>query len=116
MIKEPCHLLEKSASELVRMAFSDSILEAAIGMASINSLIEVDEERCIELNAGDLIVKKGKDKKVVIVGHFPFINRLKGVSRELRVIEKNPVKAILRKKMPIFICLKPMSWSSQGLL
>ncbi|MEI7826415.1 MAG: DUF364 domain-containing protein [Euryarchaeota archaeon] len=90
MMKEPGRLLEKSASELVRMAFSDSILEAAIGMASINSLIEVDEERCVELNAGDLIVEKGKDKKVVIVGHFPFINRLKGVSRDLMVIEKNP--------------------------
>ncbi len=90
LIKEPGRLLEKNASELVRMSFSDSILEAAIGMASINSLIEVDEGRCIELNAGDLIAEKGKDKKVIIIGHFPFINRLRGVSRELRVIEKNP--------------------------
>jgi uncharacterized protein len=90
LIKEPGRLLEKSASELVRMSFSDSILEAAIGLASINSLIEVDEERCVELNAGDLIAEKGKDKKVVIIGHFPFINRLRDISRELRVIEKNP--------------------------
>ncbi|MGD0717887.1 MAG: DUF4213 domain-containing protein [Halobacteriota archaeon] len=39
LIKELGRLLEKSASELVQMSFSDSILEAAIGMASINSLI-----------------------------------------------------------------------------
>ena len=90
LIKEPGHLLEKSASELVMMSFSDSILEAAIGMAAINSLIEIDERRCIELNAGDLLAEKGKDKKVVIIGHFPFINRLRGISRELTVIEKNP--------------------------
>ena len=66
LIKEPGRLLEKSASELVQMSFSDSILEAAIGMASINSLIEVDEERCVELNVGDLLAEKGKDKKVVM--------------------------------------------------
>jgi uncharacterized protein len=58
------------------MSFSDSILEAAIGMASINSVIKVGEERCVELNAGDLLAEKGKDEKVVIVGHFPFINGL----------------------------------------
>jgi uncharacterized protein (DUF4213/DUF364 family) len=90
MIKEPGRLLEKSASELVRMSFSDSILEAAIGLASINSLIEVDEERCVELNAGDLIAENGRDKKVVIIGHFPFVDKLRHFSRELTVIEKNP--------------------------
>jgi uncharacterized protein len=90
LIKEPGSLLEKSTSELVGMSFSDSILEAAIGMASINSLIQVDEERCVDLNAGDLIAKKGRDKKVVIIGHFPFVDRLRNIARELRVVEKNP--------------------------
>jgi uncharacterized protein (DUF4213/DUF364 family) len=90
LVTTPGHLLEKSASELVHMSFSDSILEAAIGMASINSLIEVDERRCVELNAGDLLAQKGKNQKVVIVGHFPFVDRLRDLSKELKVIEKNP--------------------------
>jgi len=90
LIKEPGRLLEKSASGLVQMAFSDSILEAAIGLASINSLIEVDKERCVELNGGDLLVEKGKGKNVVIIGHFPFIDKLRGISSELTIIEKNP--------------------------
>ncbi len=90
LVEEPCRLLEKSVSELVAMSYSESILEAAIGMASINSLIEVDEKRCVELNAGDLIAEKGKDKKVVIIGHFPFVGRLRTIAKELRVIEKNP--------------------------
>jgi len=115
LIKEPGRLLEKSASGLVQMAFSDSILEAAIGLASINSLIEVDKERCVELNGGDLLVEKGKGKNVVIIGHFPFIDKLRGISSELTIIEKKiPVKEILRKKMPMFFCLRPMSWASQG--
>ena len=72
-VKEPGRLLEKSAPELARMAYSDNILEAAIGMAAINSLLEVNDEQCRELNAGELIAGKGKGKKVAIVGHFPFI-------------------------------------------
>ena len=90
LVKEPGLLLGKSALELARMAYSGSILEAAIGMAAINSLLEVDEERCDSLNAGDLIAEKGKGKKVAIVGHFPFIPKLREIVKELWVIEKNP--------------------------
>ena len=89
-VKEPGLLLGKSALELVRMAYSESILEATIGMATINSLLEIDEERCDSLNAGDLIAEKGKDKSVAIVGHFPFIPKLREIAKELWVIEKNP--------------------------
>ena len=89
-VKEPGLLLGKSALELVRMAYSESILEAAIGMATINSLLEIDEERCDSLNAGDLIAEKGKDESVAIVGHFPFIPKLREIVKELWVIEKNP--------------------------
>jgi len=88
-VREPGCLLEKSALELARMAYSESILEAAIGMATINSLLEVKDEECTELNAGKLIAEKGKDKKVAIVGHFPFTNRLREIVKELWVIEKN---------------------------
>jgi uncharacterized protein (DUF4213/DUF364 family) len=42
-VKEPGSLLGKSALELARMAYSDNILEAAIGMATVNSLLEVKE-------------------------------------------------------------------------
>ena len=89
-VRQPGHLLEKGMLELIRMAYSQSILEAAIGMATINSLLEVKDEECVELNAGKLIAEKGKDKRVAIVGHFPFIPRLRGIAKELWVIEKNP--------------------------
>jgi hypothetical protein len=65
-------------------------MEAAIGMAAINSLLEVDEKRCVELNAGDLIMKNGEGKRVAIIGHFPFVPRLRQAAKELWVIEKNP--------------------------
>jgi uncharacterized protein (DUF4213/DUF364 family) len=89
-VREPGLLLNKSASALARMAYSQNILEAAIGMATVNSLLDINDEDCVELNAGKLIAEKGKDKKVAIVGHFPFIPELHKVVKELRVIEKNP--------------------------
>ena len=89
-VRESGDLLQKSTSDLVRMAYSDIITEAAIGMATINSLLEADENRYLNLNARDLIAEKGAGKKVTIVGHFPFISDLRKVMKELWVIEKNP--------------------------
>lgn len=89
-VEEPGLLLNKDTLSLARMALSPSPLEAAIGMATINSLIEIDEQRCTELNAGDLLSKKGEGKKVAIIGHFPFVSQLRMVAKELWVIEKNP--------------------------
>ncbi len=90
LVKESGLLLTKNALELARMVYSESILEAVVGMATINSLLEIHEESCDVLNAGDLIAEKGRDKRVAIVGHFPFIPKLRKITKELWVIEKNP--------------------------
>lgn len=90
MVSEPGFLMDKSARDLANLAHSDKILEAAMGMATINSLIDLDESRCVERNAADLILEKGTGKRVAIVGHFPFIPRIREHCAEVRVIEKNP--------------------------
>jgi uncharacterized protein (DUF4213/DUF364 family) len=90
LVKEPGFLLDKTPRDLAQMACSDSILESAVGMATINSLLEVDLHSCIELNAADLILQKGEGKKVVIIGHFPFLPRVREKAKALWVIEKNP--------------------------
>jgi uncharacterized protein (DUF4213/DUF364 family) len=89
-VRDAGHLLDKSAYELAQMARSESTLEAAIGMATINSLLDIDEKRCIDLNAGDLLLEEGRGKKVALVGHFPFVNELRQEAGELWVIEKHP--------------------------
>jgi uncharacterized protein (DUF4213/DUF364 family) len=89
-VNEAGLLMEKSARELAGMAASESLHEAAIGMATINSLLEIDETRCVNLNAGDLIAEKGRDRRVAIVGHFPFVSKLREIVKDLWVIEKNP--------------------------
>lgn len=92
LVKEPGLLLEKSVLELAQMAYSESILEAAIGMATVNSLLEIDPEECRDLNAYDLIAEKGNGKRIAIVGHFPFVPKLRETAKALWVIEKNPQK------------------------
>jgi uncharacterized protein (DUF4213/DUF364 family) len=89
-VPEAGSLTQKTARELAGLAKSASLFEAAIGMAAINSLLEVNETACRDLNAGDLIIEKGKGKKVALVGHFPFVPRLRQAAGELWVIEKNP--------------------------
>jgi len=83
-------LMGKNALALAAMAASPSPFEAAIGMATINSLIEIDERSCVELNASDLLINRGEGKKVAIIGHFPFVPRLRQAVGELWVIEKHP--------------------------
>jgi uncharacterized protein (DUF4213/DUF364 family) len=92
LVKESGFLLNKTPNELVSLAYSTSILEAAIGMATINSLLEVREDSCTEINAAEIIMKKGQGKRVAIVGHFPFIPRVRESSKELWIIEKNPTE------------------------
>ena len=90
MVDEPGSLLDRHPRELAQLAHSPSILEAAIGMATVNSLLDVDEAACVEVNAADIIMKKGAGKKIAVVGHFPFIPRLYDSAAEVWVIEKNP--------------------------
>jgi uncharacterized protein (DUF4213/DUF364 family) len=89
LMREPGFLLGKTAEELARMAYSPLIMEAAIGMAAINSLIDLDESGCVAVNASEILAEKGKERKVAIIGHFPFIPNLKARVGHLWVIEKN---------------------------
>jgi hypothetical protein len=81
-------LTEKGALELAAFARSDNTLEASIGMATINSLIDLSETRCVDLNAYDVLADKGRDRNIAVVGHFPFAPKLKKVAKNLWVIEK----------------------------
>ena len=78
----------KSGLELAQLAFSESTVEASIGVAAINSLLKVDESLCREVNAAEVIAEKGTGKYIAVVGHFPFVEKLRKVAREVWVLEK----------------------------
>ena len=83
-------LLKHSGQELATLLRSPSSLEASIGMAAFNALLDVDEEICIEVNAGEVILERGAGKRVAIVGHFPFVERVRQVAAECWVLELRP--------------------------
>ncbi len=87
-VRDVGRLHQKSARELAQYIFSDRLLEASLGMAAINSLIEIDESRCEPLNAFDIIAEMGKDRNIGVIGHFPFIPALKKIADKLWVFEK----------------------------
>jgi len=89
-VRDAGNLRGKSALELAGYAKSDNLLEASIGMATINSLIDIDEDKCVTENALDALARKGRDKNIAIVGHFPWITDLRKVARKLWVIEQRP--------------------------
>lgn len=79
-----------SAQELARMALDGNHLESSIGVAAINSLLDTSKMVSRELNAHDWIYKNAPGKDVAIVGHFPFVDKLRPDARNLWILEKNP--------------------------
>ena len=87
-VRDVGNLTRKTALELAEYARSNSLLEASIGMAAINSLIDIDESKCIEKNAFEIILEKGQGKNIAIVGHFPWIPKLREKVQSLWVLEQ----------------------------
>ena len=89
-VRDAGDLTRLSALQLAEYARSDNVLEASIGMAAINSLIDIDEARCVAENAFDVLARKGRNRNVAIVGHFPWIPKLRRIAGTLWVIEQRP--------------------------
>lgn len=79
-----------TAQDLTKLALSENHYEASVGMAAINSLICPTPEGSIELNAYDWLFANSSGKDVAIVGHFPFLEKMDFLARNLWVLEKNP--------------------------
>jgi uncharacterized protein (DUF4213/DUF364 family) len=82
-------LQEKSAQELASWVLSDNLLEASIGIAALNSLLDLDGNHMEQINAAEVIARESRGRNLVVVGHFPFVDRLKGATKNCWVIEKH---------------------------
>jgi len=83
-------LLNRSGRELATMLRSSSVLEASIGMAAFNALLEIKETKWTEANAEEIILERGTGRQVAIVGHFPFIERVQQAAATCWVLELRP--------------------------
>ena len=82
---------QQTGRGLAELALSESPPEVSVGMAAINALLPHQEETWIDLNAETVIAEKGADKHVALVGHFPFVRRLRQRVKQLSVLELRPL-------------------------
>ncbi len=82
-------LCGRPVQEVAALARSSSFLEASVGVAAMNAVVAPTPD-AIERNAFDLLCEWGAGKRVVVVGHFPFVERLRSVAADLKILELIP--------------------------
>jgi uncharacterized protein (DUF4213/DUF364 family) len=83
-------LHQRSGRALAELVHSDRPPEVSVGMAAINALLPLRENVWVDLNAEAVIAERGAGRRVALVGHFPFIPRLRGRVGHLSVLELRP--------------------------
>jgi uncharacterized protein (DUF4213/DUF364 family) len=79
-----------TAGDLAQYLLSDIPLEACIGMATLNAVLEVPCHCFQEKPFWGLLDERCRGNRVAVVGHFPFVERLRKIVKELRVLELKP--------------------------
>jgi uncharacterized protein (DUF4213/DUF364 family) len=87
-IEDAGALHQRSPHELAARIRSSSPLEAAVGLATANSLLGPPDGRLTEHNAATVLAEKGAGKRVAMIGHFPFAAKLGARCGELWVFER----------------------------
>ena len=88
--KEMFTLVGRSARDLACWLMGEEWLEAGIGIASLNSLLEIDYDKLHEINAKHIIAERATGKNLLVVGHFPFVDSIRSSVRNLWLMEKQP--------------------------
>jgi uncharacterized protein (DUF4213/DUF364 family) len=81
-------LNERTPAELSERLRSLSPPEAAVGLATANAMLGPPDGRLTEHNAAAILAEKGTDKRVAMIGRFPFSDRLEPSCGELWVFER----------------------------
>ena len=92
-------LTEMSARQLAAYATSSHPMEASVGVAAINSLITVAPERAVRQKGVDLLLSWAAGKRLAVVGHFPFTERIRDQLKKLWVLELDPREGDLPASM-----------------
>ncbi len=88
--KQWVRFVGRSAKDVACLLLSADPFESSIGLASVTSLYDYSNMEFIKAKAQDILVEKGKGKKVAVIGHFPFVNKLRHRFEKLWVIELQP--------------------------
>jgi len=87
-IADAGRLDERSPLELAALIRSESVLEAAVGLAAANALLVPIVKGLTEEKAVSILRERGAGKRVAMIGHFPFADELRESCGELLVFER----------------------------
>lgn len=88
-VEEAGSLENLPIDQIVAMIHSDIMLKASLGMAALNSLIELPQKYSVG-NAFEIIQRLAEQKNIGVIGHFPFVDKLQPIARTCRVFEQSP--------------------------
>lgn len=87
-IRHAGELLSFSPLGLAGRLRSRSSPDAAVGLAAVNALLRRPTGTCADVNAADLLCDRATGALLALVGHFPFVDRLRATCREVWVFER----------------------------
>jgi hypothetical protein len=75
---------------LAQGVLSSNPVEAAVGLATLNALLPPQPALLANIDAADWLITHGRERRVALVGHFPFIEELRPALAQLWVLELSP--------------------------
>lgn len=103
-VEKAGQLEDLNLRELSKYALSENLMEASIGMAAINCGLSHKIEKYWQINAKDIILDKGRNKILGIVGHFPFLEKQRDEYKKCYIFEKFPQEGDMKESdMPTYL-------------
>ena len=90
IVRDAGCLEQKGGKELAQYLLSTNSLEASIGMAALNSLLESPQQNVVQVNAFKVVAEKGVGKHVAVFGHFPYLEQIRASAKRVSVFELAP--------------------------
>ncbi len=84
------HIESLSLEELLSWTESTQAIERSIGIAAVNSCLDLAAHRYFAGNALDFIARRAAGKNVVVVGHFPHTDPIRQSAKSFKVLERRP--------------------------
>ena len=87
-IKDRGNLRGKKARELIPFIKSENPLEVTLGLATLNSVLDVPDNATELKDFGSYLINESAGKKVAMKGYFPFMDEVKEAADEFYLFEK----------------------------
>lgn len=81
----------QNALQIAPLVLSTDQLETAVGMATLNALLQPDPQTLTSIDAADWLSQNSHEKSVAVVGRFPFIvDEIEPFARQVWTFEHDP--------------------------